>query len=126
MQNYCKECKRDADQRNYLKNPERKYRENYKHKQDIRLRVYNYLASHPCVDCGESDPMFLEFDHVKGEKLYNIGDLKHQTRAWNLIKKEIAKCVARCVKCHRIKTAEQFGWYKWFRQVRRSNSPTIE
>lgn len=124
LQNYCKQCKQKADRSNYLKNPERKYRENRAHKQDVRLKVYDYLSLHPCVDCGETDPIFLEFDHVKGEKRHNIADLNHQTRAWSLIEEEMSKCVVRCIKCHRIKTARELGWYKWLERARRADVQT--
>ena len=32
-----------------------------------------YKAAHPCADCGIVDPIVLEFDHVRGQKLFNIG-----------------------------------------------------
>ena len=31
---------------------------------------------------------------------------------WNLILEEIKKCEVRCANCHRIKTANQFGFEK--------------
>lgn len=76
-----------------------------------RLRTYaeqmiqHYLEEHPCVDCGEGDPVVLEFDHVRGAKVTNVSDLRRR-RPWDIrgILAEIAKCDVRCANCHRRKT----------------------
>lgn len=61
----------------------------------------------PCVDCGiELPPQVMEFDHVRGEKLFTISHWHRfrikgtgKTRE-QLIKEEIAKCEIRCPNCH--------------------------
>jgi transcription elongation factor Elf1 len=60
-----------------------------------------------CADCGESDSVILEFDHVKGEKRANIADMVHRPLCIDSIKKEIRKCEVRCANCHRRKTHER-------------------
>jgi hypothetical protein len=57
-----------------------------------------YKQTHPCVDCGEPDPLVLQFDHVTGEKLFTIGYNKATDLAplWD----EIQKCEVRCANCH--------------------------
>jgi len=72
--------------------------------------VNAYLASHPCIDCGEADVRVLEFDHVREKKEGNIGDFVRGGMAWQRILLEISKCDVRCANCHRRKTVEQFGW----------------
>jgi hypothetical protein len=80
-------------------------------KRDRELMV-EYLLSHPCVDCDESDVMVLDFDHVTDTKTANVSNLVSRGASWQRIEREIAKCVVRCANCHRRKTALDFGWYK--------------
>lgn len=64
--------------------------------------IKNYLSKNPCIDCGEKDPLVLEFDHVRGRKKGGISDLKRYSS--KILLKEIAKCEVRCANCHRRKT----------------------
>ncbi len=54
--------------------------------------------------------LLLEFDHRDpSTKVDAVGTLlAHSTR--QQLMDEIAKCDVRCVRCHRIKTAKDFGW----------------
>lgn len=36
--------------------------------------ILEYFATHPCVDCEESDPLYLEFDHLHN-KTYSVSSL---------------------------------------------------
>jgi ArsR family metal-binding transcriptional regulator len=46
-----------------------------RHRIKVRAELYNYLASRCCIDCGESDPVVLEFDHIKpGNKFKKIAE----------------------------------------------------
>lgn len=57
----------------------------------------------PCADCGNIFPtVCMDFDHVRGRKLYNIANMKSQR--WELVEAEIAKCDVICSNCHRIRT----------------------
>jgi hypothetical protein len=62
--------------------------------------VADYLATHPCVDCGEADPVVLEFDHVRGKKVLEISKMKRWVSRSRL-EEEINKCDVRCANCHR-------------------------
>lgn len=72
-----------------------------------------YLQRHPCVDCGNSDIRVLEFDHINGQKADEISHLLSQNCGWPRIEAEIAKCEVRCANCHRIKTVERGGWWRF-------------
>jgi hypothetical protein len=82
------------------------------------------LLTHPCVDCGESDPVVLEFDHVIGEKKHNIAYLVRSGRNWRSITKEIQKCEVRCANCHRRATARRDGNWKKLIWGLEENAPT--
>jgi len=79
---------------------------------EVRALVWAYLTEHPCVDCGNSDPRVLEFDHVRGVKKYNVSEMQNQRHTVKALFEEIAKCDVRCANCHRIKTYYQFQWHK--------------
>jgi hypothetical protein len=92
-------------QKHYNDNKElynkRRLLSNRKIKQKSREFINDYLKANPCVDCGESDPIVLEFDHVFGDKKYNVADLLKGYYAIETIKLEIKKCEVRCANCHR-------------------------
>lgn len=69
-----------------------------------QLRKWEYLSTHPCIDCGEADPIVLEFDHVR-EKRANVGDLLRGGADWVRVQREIENCEVRCANCHRRRTA---------------------
>jgi hypothetical protein len=69
--------------------------------------LLEHFKTHPCSDCGEADPVVLEFDHV-GPKLFNIAsDLVD--RSWPSILAEIEQCEVVCANCHRRRTVERRG-----------------
>ena len=67
--------------------------------------LVQYLREHPCVDCGETDPVVLEFDHLR-EKLFGIGQMLAD-RPWRDVLAEIEKCEVVCCNCHRRRTARR-------------------
>lgn len=77
-----------------------------------RTFIFSYLNTHPCVDCGETDPIVLEFDHVRGKKSSNVGHLMNSTYSLDTLRNEIDKCDVRCANCHRRRTAVGQNWYK--------------
>lgn len=66
-----------------------------------------YLLTHPCVDCGETDILVLDFDHVRETKVCDVSKMVNRGyRIWR-IEKEIAKCEVRCANDHRRATAKR-------------------
>lgn len=64
--------------------------------------IWQYLCKHPCIDCGEKDPIVLDFDHVRGKKKWNVSRMGSTwTYSLQKIAEEIAKCDVRCANCHR-------------------------
>lgn len=115
LQHYCKDCMRIKNRAYYLKTPERNpQRRAYAEAKALVNRefVWSYLSSHPCVDCGEGDPIVLEFDHVSGDKLFNISEAIKRGFKISSIEGEITKCEVRCANCHRRITAARGGWFR--------------
>lgn len=68
-------------------------------------KILEYKQAHPCVKCGEAEPICLDFHHVDGStKDFALSSGKQ--RSWAKILKEIEKCVVLCANCHRKLHAE--------------------
>ena len=74
----------------------------------------------PCMDCHKRfPPEAMDFDHVRGEKLYNVGLMT--AYAIRTIQAEIDKCDVVCSNCHRIRTYarnEGVGWDAYWKRKR--------
>ena len=63
-----------------------------------------------CVVCGyNAPPAALDFNHVRGVKLFNVS--QDPKRALYSIMQEIEKCDVLCANCHRIHTYENRHWH---------------
>ncbi|HEX6035472.1 MAG TPA: hypothetical protein VFY83_13605 [Anaerolineales bacterium] len=114
-QAHCKDCSlamgRDWYQRNkdYQKANARKHSTEYR--DALREYLHKYLRSHPCEQCGESDPVVLEFHHV-GEKDMTISEMITRITSVERLKEELKKTQVLCANCQRKVTAKERGWFR--------------
>ena len=110
---YCRPCQRLASIKYYHDNKEDQKKKaiarNHRNRKKTAKKVYDYLRQNPCIDCGEGNPVKLEFDHQRDKEI-EVGTLLRHGYGWDRIKKEINKCEVRCANCHRMKTAKDFNW----------------
>ena len=103
-QSHCKVCQSEQTKRHYRNNPApyrlRAKERNHRIESDLQEYVFEYLNSHPCIDCGEPDPIVPQFDHVEGEKDTEVTTLIKNAVSLYRLKTEIAKCEVRCANCH--------------------------
>lgn len=120
----CRECKKGYN-KEYFNGPakERHLKQVNERKQAAReyAREYvlSYLATHPCVGpeghgCpnNETDPIVMEFHHVRGEKYDTISHLVSEGVSVERIQKELNKCDVLCASCHRRVTVNERGWWR--------------
>ena len=115
LQDHCRSCQASYRRKHY-----REHRLAYigrevarirRYRDENRPRIQAYLRAHPCVDCGETDTVLLEFDHRDpATKARGVTRLALE-KPWTRVLAEIEKCDLRCVNCHRARTARQFGWH---------------
>ena len=110
----CRECNRAWHAANKERHNKLIHQRTRRLRAEWHQRILDYLLEHPCVDCGEADPVVLEFDH-DGDKVANVSSLVRRLAKWESIEAEIAKCTARCANCHRRRTMEAIGAYRWLR-----------
>jgi hypothetical protein len=107
--NYCSRCRAEYKREHYVANRSRYIERALTRKQVVVTQRTEYIVeffrTRPCVDCGETDPVVLEFDHV-GNKLFDISK-GLRDRSWQTVLDEIAKCEVVCANCHRRRTARR-------------------
>jgi len=117
----CKTCESSYRKQWYSKNKERVKKQvsanNKRYIEESRVFIGKYLMKHPCVDCGETDLVVLEFDHLpQYTKSFNIGG--GVTISWERLYAEIRKCEVVCCNCHKRRTVSRRGgtWESYRRQ----------
>jgi len=94
---YCKGCSVERSRKTDLRLKAKNYR-----------RLWEYFETHPCVDCGEGNPLKLSADH-RDEKNGDLADMMKSK--WFRIAAELKLCDIRCHNCHAVKTAASRGHF---------------
>ncbi len=118
--NICRKCSNERSKQYYSENTNHHKAVIRKRRkaeiEENRRKLYQHYLDHPCVVCGETDPIVLQSDHMDGvDKKGVISNMVYST-VWGTIEKELKKCETRCANCHHRRTAKQQGWYKWLEQ----------
>ena len=79
---------------------------------DKKRRLFELLCRSECAECGEDDPLVLEFDHLE-DKRADISALIRSACSWELVQREIAKCQILCSNCHKRKTHKEAESYRY-------------
>lgn len=108
----CKICAAFRNQQNGLipKNRRRHREYQRRRRQETQLRLIAYLKDHPCVDCGETDVLVLEFDHRRDKK-FCVASL--MSWKWENVLLEIQKCDVVCANDHCRRTARRAKTFRY-------------
>jgi hypothetical protein len=108
----CQECNKAYQRRHYLDNKETYNSKARNHNKKMTQWLWTILCQSVCQDCGETDPVVFEFDHVRGKKLGNVAEMARSGCGQQRIIDEIKKCKVVCANCHRRRTYERCGSYR--------------
>ena len=93
--NMCAPCRSAYGREHYLANRKKYIDAEARRKREraeARTRyLIEFFRTDPCADCGEADPVVLEFDHLRDKRF------------------EVAKCDVVCANCHKRRTACRAG-----------------
>ena len=111
----CRECHKTY-RKNWYEDHKEEHLENVQARKlqarkAARNFVFEYLLTHPCKECGENDPIVLEFHHLAGKDLA-ISVMVSDGYPIPTIQAEIDKTEVLCANCHRKRTAKERGWFR--------------
>lgn len=114
-QSRCRQCDNEKNREWYQNNKQRTItrvkHNNKKYAKAGQEWICKYLETHPCVDCGESDIIVLQFDHIADDKAACVSEM---IRARSIkVQQEIEKCEVVCANCHSRRTAARGRYYRW-------------
>ena len=104
-----KEKRRNSVNKHYSKNKEyykiKARNWTQKRRKEIRIFIDNIKEKSPCLDCGKPYKSYvMQFDHVSGEKEFNVADAIRHAYSEEKIILEISKCDIVCSNCHAERT----------------------
>ena len=112
LQGFCKDCMKEFRAGYYERNKEVLIAKATKRKAELRDKLWSYKQGKKCMDCPQTDPRTLEFDHTSDDKLAAVSQMVNFGRSWSVIKNEIDKCDIVCASCHRIRTHVRAGYVR--------------
>ena len=109
--NMCRGCRSEYGKAHYEANKPRYIQNAARVKKATKLEriwyLLEYFEDHPCADCGESDPVVLDFDHLTRQEVQRLQGIRGE--GLGLVLEEIKKCEVVCANCHRVRTAAGWG-----------------
>ena len=75
----------------------------------LKEKCLRYLGGKICSDCKTSSLPIVcyDFHHAKGNKEKTISEMIGRGEKFEVIKKELDKCIIKCSNCHRT-----FHWFR--------------
>lgn len=103
---WCKVCRKEYDAAQWKSGNKKKTTIEKRQTNRLKLEQYlvDYWKTHPCVDCGETNIIKLDFDHLRDKKA-NLANMIANQCSIKTIATEIEKCEVVCKNCHAIRTA---------------------
>ena len=101
---YCKKCHNEYQKQYYRRNPQSISNSAITRRASLR-GIIQQAKDRPCMDCGKRYPYYvMDFDHVEGNKKFNLAIAVNKIRSVASVEAEMAKCEVVCANCHRERT----------------------
>lgn len=105
LQSRCRKCRVLDNKKYYINTPDLNDNRKRLKRKHIVDKIIKPLKEQGCCDCkGKFNMSVMEFDHIKGEKSFSIGNAyrmgKDIKEMIHLLSLELEKCVVRCANCH--------------------------